>query len=348
MDIFMIANQIKGAEWSKINAFNREKINENSNSPGLSGIVTDKNGTKISKAKVSLVNNKNMKLHTTTTNASGFFTFQNLTTVNEDDFSAKATDPEGKRELIITFNKNFEAQISDFIAAYAQKYDLLHKDLVVDQTYFKTNQELFPKAPRITKTNTIAIDNQRKLLSNSTNLMDVIKSIKPYKIMNNQIVFMGSENSINYQGGALLVLDGQQMGTDISAISNISPMEVDHINISTNPMDIQRYTGLNSVGVIEIFQKRAQTPEPESKKQTNNQYDGRYRIANVFQAEPINPKRNNRTTLQWIPELTLDETGTAEFTLTASKIISDFVIDIQGISTDGQPVSAKAYFSVVK
>ena len=166
--------------------------------------------------------------------------------------------------------------------------------------------------------------------------------------MNNQIVFMGSENSINYQGGALLVLDGQQMGTDISAISNISPMEVDHINISTNPMDIQRYTGLNSVGVIEIFQKRAQTPEPESKKQTNNQYDGRYRIANVFQAEPINPKRNNRTTLQWIPELTLDETGTAEFTLTASKIISDFVIDIQGISTDGQPVSAKAYFSVVK
>lgn len=162
--------------------------------------------------------------------------------------------------------------------------------------------------------------------------------------MNNQIVFYGSENSINAQGGALFVLDGQQLGTDISAIQSISISEVDYINVSTNPMDIQRYTGLNSVGVIEIFQKKGMPAE--------NQSTGKFNMGNqenkTFEAEPNNLKRNNRTTLQWIPELTIDETGEAEITVTAGKVLSDFIVEIQGMSTNGSTGSGKGSFSVVK
>lgn len=349
MDVFLIANRIKGFDWAKIRQFSPENATDaNIASFRISGIVTDKSGSKISKAKVSLVNNKNMQLHTTTTNSEGIFSFPSLNMGNVEDFSAKATDSDGKRELNVNFIKNLEGQISVYIADNMQKYGLLNSDRVVDQNYFNNNQDLFVKVPKIVKANTQNLENQRKLFASATNILDVIKTIKPYKIISNQIVFFGSENSLNHQGGALIVLDGQQMGTDIGAIQALSPSEIDHINVSTNPMDIQRYTGLNSVGVIEIFQKKAKMIEPEVQKGKDNKYDGVFRIPHAFPTGSANPKRDNRTTLLWIPEQKVDQTGQFEFEVTTGKVISDFVIEVQGMTPDGRLGSGKAGFSVVK
>ena len=349
MDVFLISNRVKNFDWVKIRQFKPENTSDlNTGNFRISGLVTDKNGNKINKAKVSLVNNKTMQLHTTTTNPEGIFSFPNLNMSNVEDFSAKATDSDGKRELKVNFIKNLEGQISVYIADNIQKYRLLNYDRAPDENYLKNNPDLFPKGSRIVKPSTQKLDNQRKLLSSSTSIMDVIKTIKPFKIVNNQIVFFGSENSLNYQGGALIVLDGQQLGTDIGTIQGLSTSEIDHINVSTNPMDIQRYTGLNSVGVIEIFQKKAKGSEPEVQKANTNKYDGVYRIPNVFPAAPTNSKRDNRTTLLWIPDQKVNESGLFEFSLAAGKVISDFVIEVQGISENGRIGSGKASFTVIK
>ncbi|MBL7966099.1 MAG: carboxypeptidase regulatory-like domain-containing protein [Prolixibacteraceae bacterium] len=348
MDFYLIANRLDGFSWNEILNFKPETYQSSNTLTGISGVVTDKSGNKISKAKVSLVNNKNMQLHTTTTNSGGRFSFPNMNAANIDDYSAKATDQDGKRELTVSLNKNFDAQISEYVRRLAFQQQLFNTSKTIDPQYLGSNDFLFQKAPKVVKTNTVALDNQRRMLSTSTNLMDVIKSIKPYKIMNNQIVFIGTENSINYQGGALIVLDGQQMGTDISAISNISPMEVDHINVSTNPMDIQRYTGLNSVGVIEIFQKKAKTPEGEKTKGPERKYDGEYRLANPFEAASTNLKRDTRTTLLWIPEQKVDASGQFEFTVTGGRVVSDFIIEVQGVTNNGRLGSGRIMFSVVK
>lgn len=349
MDIVLIANRIKGFDWAKIRQFKPESASDlNASSYRISGIVTDKSGSKVSKAKVSLVNNKNMQLHTTTTNSEGVFSFSNQNMGNVDDFSAKATDSEGKRDLNVNFIKNLEGQISVYIEDNIQKYCLLNTDRVIDENYLKNNEDLFFKAPKIVKTNSMSLDGQRKLLASATSIMDVIKTIKPYKIVGNQIVFFGSENSLNYQGGALIVLDGQQLGTDIGAIQSISPSEVDHINVSTNPMDIQKYTGLNSVGIIEIWQKKAKATEPEDQKESTNKYEGGYRVSNAFPMESAKNKRNSRTTLLWIPDQKVDQTGSFEFEVTAGKVISDFVIEVQGTSTNGRVGHENVEFSVVK
>lgn len=349
MDVFLIANRIKGFDWVKIRQFKPENAYYiNTANYKISGIVSDKNGNKINKAKVSLVNNRNMQLHTTTTNSEGIFSFPNLNMSNVEDFSAKATDSEGKRELNVNFIKNLEGQISVYIADNMQKNSLLNSDRLTDESYFKNNQDLFPKAPRIVKINTQNLENQRKLFESSTSIMDVIKTIKPYKIMNNQIVFFGSENSLSHQSGALIVLDGQQLGTDIGSIQGLSPSDIDHINVSTNPMDIQRYTGLNSVGLIEIFQKKAKMIEPEVQKGKDNKYDGVYRIPNAFPTGPANPKRDNRTTLLWIPEQKVDQTGQFEFEVTSGKVISDFIIEVQGTTPDGRMGAGKASFTITK
>ena len=349
LDIMLIANRVKCFNWAKIRQFNSENASgPNTSSFKISGIVTDKSGNKIDKAKVSLVSNKNMQLHTTTTNSEGVFTFPSLNMGLINDFSAKATDSDGKRELKVEFIKNLDGQISVYIADHIQKYYLLQTEKPAEDIYFQNNQDLFTKAPRVTKPNTQKVDNQRKLLDSSTSIMDVIKTIKPYKIVSNQIVFFGSENSLNYQSGALIVIDGQQMGTDIGSIHGLSPGDIDHINVSTNPMDIQRYTGLNSVGIIEIFQKRAKVIEPENQAGKTNKYEGVFRTPNVFPTDRTNPKRDNRTTLLWIPEQKIDQTGQFEFEVTSGKVISDFVIEVQGFSENGRLGSGKAVFSVVK
>ena len=253
-----------------------------------------------------------------------------------------------KREMDQFLNKNFDAQITGYIADYATKYKLLYKDHVPEANYFANNEDLFQKIPKQVNRSNISLENQRRMLSSGTGIMEVIKTLKPYHLVNNQIVFIGSENSLNYQSGALIVLDGQMMGTDISAISGISPLEVDHINVSTNAMDIQRYTGLNSVGLIEIFQKQAKSKTPDAINDVTNKYDGKYRIPNQFPAIPNNSKRDIRTTLLWIPAQVVDASGQFELTVTAGKVLTNFIIEIQGGTDNGRFGSGQAQFSVVK
>jgi hypothetical protein len=245
-------------------------------------------------------------------------------------------------------DKNFETQTSEYIGNYAKKFSLLSKDQIAGEPYFSNNEDLFSKSVRQVKTNTTSLDFQRKLLSSSTNLLEVIKTIKPFSIKNNQIVFIGSSNSLFFQQGALLVIDGVQIGNDISSISGISPLEVDHLNISTNPADIHRYSGVNSVGVIEIFMKNGKIAAPLVQKESTNKYDDGYRVPNKFSSVPTNPKQDKRTTLLWVPEQKVDDSGVFEFTVTAGKVISDFNIEVQGVSLKGLTGSGMASFTVTK
>lgn len=348
-DVFLIANKLKGFNWDNIRKFKPENASmSNVENFKISGFVTDKTGAKFNKAKVILTDDKTGKKYTASTNSEGIFLFPELKMGDLNNFTAKALDPDGRAVLSINLIKNLEGQIAVFIAENIQKYKLLGKEGVVDASYFAANESLFPKAPKIVKVNTQNYENQRRMFASATSILDVIKTIKQFKITNNQIVFMGSENSLNYQGGALIVLDGQQLGTDVSAITNLSPSDIDHINVSTNPMDIQKYTGLNSVGVIEIWQKKAKSVDVDVKKSSDVKHDGEFRIPNQFVGEPGNLKKDSRTTLVWIPEQKVDASGQFEFTVSSGKVLSDFIIGIQGITTDGVMGTGTCRVKVIK
>jgi hypothetical protein len=251
-------------------------------------------------------------------------------------------------DMNLFFDKKFDVQLAACLRSYSRKFALMDHKAAPDPVYFSSNEMLFRKPPKTFNTNSTSLENQRKMLQSSSSILDVIKTIKPYHLVNNMIVFFGSENSLNYQGGALIVIDGQQMGTDISALSIISPAEVDHINVSTNPMDIQKYTGLNSVGVIEIFLKNEKPKEEEKSKGKVSKYDGKYRIPEQFPADPSNARRDDRTTLRWIPEQKVGSSGEFEFSVTAGNVLSDFIIVVQGQDENGRPCRGEARFSVVK
>ena len=56
----------------------------------------------------------------------------------------------------------------------------------------------------------------------SKSVQDIIFTIKPYQISNGIIVFKSSgPNSINYQQGALIAIDGILKGTNPNVLDNI-------------------------------------------------------------------------------------------------------------------------------
>ena len=153
------------------------------------------------------------------------------------------------------------------------------------------------------------------------------------------------------QSGALIVIDGQKMGTQIDVLQSLNPHDIEKISISLDPMDIQKYTGLNNVGVIEIETKRGEqvadipgiTPPKAILVQEG------YRIPRDFlSGEALRGQqgRDLRTTLYWNPSIRTGPAGTFSFTIPTSEIVSDFVISAEGTGPDGLPGSCRKVFKV--
>lgn len=100
---------------------------------------------------------------------------------------------------------------------------------------------------------------EERELGSKTSYRDIfsmIEQIKPFTLSGNRIIFRSAgPNTVRTQDGALIVVNGTVYGQDASLIQNLNPTDVDHINVSTDFTDIQKYTGFNTMGVIEIYTK---------------------------------------------------------------------------------------------
>lgn len=156
------------------------------------------------------------------------------------------------------------------------------------------------------------------------NISDIIKQIKPYQLVGGKIMFANNGiNSINFQDGALIVIDGIKMGTDAGILNSIPVTDIAKINVFTNPSDIQRYTGLNSAGIIEIVMKKG----PES----------------IEKEEPVPEIKSSA--LLWAPDIETNSTGNAAISFFTNKS-SEVLISVEGITDNGLPGSSMIKFSV--
>ena len=140
-----------------------------------------------------MASNKNMRIYSTTTNAEGIFSFPDLSMANASDFTVKATDSDGKRELKVNLFKDLPGQMTVYIADNIQKYALQKTDSPVRKEYLAANPDLFVKAPKKIKTTGSNYDSQRKQLSSATSIMDVIKTIKPFKLVKQPNCFFSAQ-----------------------------------------------------------------------------------------------------------------------------------------------------------
>ena len=206
---------------------------------------------------------------------------------------------------------------------------ILHTNMNAS-SYFITSNPKYIASLYEQKTETIPA--YKKMLQNGTPILDVIQSIKPFRLEGSNIVFNGTSNSLLYQGGALIVIDGVNRGTDASLLKNISPFDVDRIFVSTNANDIQRYTGLNSVGLIEIWLKKGEVAEAAPTSEDDDAH-----FVTLRHDGPKSPVPDYRNTLHWYCGDGKSDTGLKQEYFN-SDLLSSVVIQFYFIPKTGIPL----------
>jgi hypothetical protein len=355
LDYILISNELKGLSWENVLAFGEDRsMAALTASKGVRGQVTTRHGQPAGSAKVSILNSRDMQMYSTTADENGNFIFPSLNPLDFSDYAFTAADESGRGSFNIELEPSFSDKIGmeiiarEGIFASAMRYESPSPD------YYRSNPDFVIKAPAVIKPAPQAATKTRSesykaLLQTSTSLPDVIKMMKPYTLMNGQIVFMGTQNSFYAQSGALIVIDGQKMGTSADALNMVSPHDVESINISLDPSDIQKYTGFNNVGIIEISTKKggtAKTPGMSLPAPEETYRDG-YRIPRSFLSThgiKYQSGKDMRTTLYWNPQLEPGTKGSATFAIPLSQVKSAFVIYVEGMDNQGNAGKASAVF----
>jgi hypothetical protein len=122
---------------------------------------------------------------------------------------------------------------------------------------------------------------------------------------------------------------------------------VESIFVSTDAADVQRYTGLNSVGVVEVNLKGntdgSQIEDKDSREDSIKEADGDYLKGYPDYSDEFDAKSvilDFRRTLFWNPALVPAEDGKAIFSFYTSDMSGAYVITIQGM-LGAHPVSLR-------
>lgn len=344
IDFMLLANRLKSFSWDDILKSDGSDRSAAATVQGVRGRVVNRKGEAAGGLQVSLFNPRSVTTEYTTTSPTGEFFFPVHEPVTPGDYSVTVAGEKGKDTYFVEMEPTQSDKISSRIRDhYAGTVSCLC--LPVLSGYLGDNPGLITRAPAVrpqsvTPPKRNQSDSYLNLLQSGTNLLEVIKMIKPFSLINGQIVFPGTQNSFNAQTGALIILDRQQLGTNVEVLNAINPNDVESINISLDPASIQQYTGLNNVGIIEIVTKRGGppvSPEIPSIPAAEAYRDG-FRVPRSFlttESLRLKSGKDLRTTLYWNPALQLGPEGKATFTVPLSEIKSDFYITVEGISREG-------------
>jgi len=180
--------------------------------------------------------------------------------------------------------------------------------------------------------------------------MDLIFEKKPYKMVDGKIVFISNgPNTLLFQQGAGIVLDGVYMGTDPSCLAHIPRMDIDKVFVSTNPNDVSRYTGLNSIGIIEVYTRSAMRLKNErfgTGPAAEADIDPDAFPGPDYSILPKKGPKDLRSVLYWMPSVRTDENGKALITFYNGDIPGKVIISLNGITDEGTPVSATLTYNI--
>jgi len=337
VDYILAANAIKGFDWNQVSAIDPTK-NQNirMSSTRISGRVVDAKELPVPNALVSLTS-PSLQQFNARSDQHGEFVINLPLSVEKKNLSASATDGSGKGNYHVILNKSFKDELANSLnKTTVNEWKIL--DQLYGSNYFKENPDYFKAIPASkVKSGEKKVREPfwKKNLNTATNILDIIKSIRPYELMGgSKIVFRG-QNSFNFQDGAMIVIDNQKMGTDASILLSVNTHDIDDIEIFTNPVDMSRYTSLNSVGVIVITTKRGGSGKEtvEAEEMEDSQKES---LQKQFKPEFIgNEKYDLKTTLQWIPVLFTDENGEAVIPFKAGGVKSTFILEIAGFTDQG-------------
>lgn len=345
LDYLLAGNSLNGFEWSQVLAMDPLKgTSRKSGAIRISGTVVDDKNLPVPYALVSLTSSS-LQQFNAGSDQNGVFAINLPISVDKKTLTSSATDSTGKWKFHVKLNKSFKDEIVNYLnIVTVNNWQIL--DQIFQSNYFRENLDFFKARPSVkvrSGEKKIPEAYWKRYLTGSANLLDILKSIRSFELSGNKIVFRGM-NSFLQQDGALIVIDGQQMGSDASQLSMLNPMDIEDIRILLDPAEMGIYTGLNSVGVIEIKTKNSNSLDLKSPEIADPVKDN---SSKLFTPEPIGESKYNlKTTLQWFPVLSTDAKGEATIPFRTGNIHSTFILEIAGFSDTKQWISGQMEIKV--
>ncbi len=177
------------------------------------------------------------------------------------------------------------------------------------------------------KLKTPTLSETQRDYSSYSNVLNIIRDIKPFNLRGKKIVFPGFTNSFASQTGAIFVIDGIKMGDNINILNSLSPSDIKEVNVYTDPVETHRFTALQANGVIEIFTKRGE------KQSLINNHQNKQFVAPVYNDSIKKTKKKDlRTTLFWDPDIKTGSDGKKTITFYNGDIKNKVVIVINSVT----------------
>jgi hypothetical protein len=351
IDLLMMVSRLKWISYSDLLKDDIIKEYPYYKQDGLSGFVVDKKGNPVNKATIQFIHAPNKQIYETATDENGIFNILFADDIVDFNFLTLSIPDEviRQKDQIIVDNI-FSGKVLEYFTVNEENWDIRKtKDLI---KYNNPDIIYSGKYKKISK-DKIVIEQKKKYdrihYAGYTNVLDIIKEMKTFTLINNQIVFQGGINSLNFQQGALIVIDGVKTGTDIGVLQSISTSDIENINISTNVVDIHEYTGLNSQGIIEITTLTGKNKLEEARIKKDDlidlsAYDFEFQSPD-YEIE-TDVREDLRTTIYWNPDLVIDPGLETIISFYTSDIKGEYVGRIEGLRNDGIPVSAEFRYKV--
>jgi len=198
------------------------------------------------------------------------------------------------------------------------------------------------------KTNTFSSSSMPSYGNSDMSFLEVIRKISPpFQIRDGQIIFRGPRTlKASSEIGALIVLNGVPLGTNISSISSaFTPQDIKDIKVITSPAAGLKYNR-PSMGVIEITLLEGKDAIEKVEENTNKNdlsiIKG-YKIAREFSAPDYTPSINSnfdnsdiRTTLYWNSNIVTGNNGTQKISFFVGDKKTKFLFRAIGVSETGQ------------
>lgn len=301
---------------------------------GLSGKIYDKSNKPVAYGDVTLVSGSNLNILSVKSDASGRFAISPIDTIaSGQEFILSATSADKKEKLKISLDNSFENLLRDYMQTLGYTISSNNPEVSIN-THIEDTRTQF-----------------QKYYAPGKSLMDILKQIKYFNVVDNQIIFPGRFNSLLAQQGALIVIDGVQKGTDIGVLNTLSPAEVGDANIYTEPSEIMRYTAFNTMGVIEIRTKRGTDPVDFVPIITKSYQVSGYTSPKDFDGyskslASSGSSSDTRSTLLWEPDIRTGKDGKSSFRFRTSYERGMYQVTVQGIAANGSAVYGSCLFEV--
>jgi hypothetical protein len=183
-----------------------------------------------------------------------------------------------------------------------------------------------------------------------TNVLDIIRDIRVYDLVDNKILFRDIEKDFRAntdQRAAIIVINGVLWGDRIDILNSITPSDITNLVISGSLSDIHRYTSVDFAAVIEIttiqgmyrYRQKPFQPLRDLTSSQNDFYSPDYSVE-------TSTSPDNRKTLYWNPEIRLVPGVPVTISFFTSDIKGIYSVRAEGIDDSGKTFSTSEMIAV--